>query len=167
MGRLSSRGSGQEKGPPPTPSFPFRGAVLCPLEGSLEPGLPRSSVTPLSPGRRQGVRGPPSASPRWAVAVSLSLSPACSLLQQQQVATQQLAFQQQLLQMQQLQQQHLLSLQRQGLLTIQPGQPALPLQPLPQGKVGGAGGVGLSGPRGSDGHGAGSPSSSSGRGSFV
>lgn len=54
--------------------------------------------------------------------------------QQQQVATQQLAFQQQLLQMQQLQQQHLLSLQRQGLLTIQPGQPALPLQPLTQGK---------------------------------
>uniref|UniRef100_A0A2K5ZEQ2 Forkhead box P1 n=1 Tax=Mandrillus leucophaeus TaxID=9568 RepID=A0A2K5ZEQ2_MANLE len=53
-------------------------------------------------------------------------------LQQQQVATQQLAFQQQLLQMQQLQQQHLLSLQRQGLLTIQPGQPALPLQPLAQ-----------------------------------
>ncbi|XP_077677101.1 forkhead box protein P1 isoform X2 [Eretmochelys imbricata] len=52
--------------------------------------------------------------------------------QQQQVATQQLAFQQQLLQMQQLQQQHLLSLQRQGLLTIQPGQAALPLQPLAQ-----------------------------------
>ncbi|XP_039766064.1 forkhead box protein P1 isoform X1 [Ornithorhynchus anatinus] len=55
--------------------------------------------------------------------------------QQQQVATQQLAFQQQLLQMQQLQQQHLLSLQRQGLLTIQPGQPALPLQPLAQGMI--------------------------------
>lgn len=54
--------------------------------------------------------------------------------QQQQVATQQLAFQQQLLQMQQLQQQHLLSLQRQGLLTIQPGQPTLPLQPLAQGR---------------------------------
>lgn len=53
--------------------------------------------------------------------------------QQQQVATQQLAFQQQLLQMQQLQQQHLLSLQRQGLLTLQPGQAALPLQPLAQG----------------------------------
>ncbi|KAJ8788197.1 hypothetical protein J1605_005496, partial [Eschrichtius robustus] len=54
---------------------------------------------------------------------------------QQQVSTQQLAFQQQLLQMQQLQQQHLLSLQRQGLLTIQPGQPALPLQPLAQGMI--------------------------------
>uniref|UniRef100_A0A8D0H8A7 Forkhead box P1 n=1 Tax=Sphenodon punctatus TaxID=8508 RepID=A0A8D0H8A7_SPHPU len=54
---------------------------------------------------------------------------------QQQVATQQLAFQQQLLQMQQLQQQHLLTLQRQGLLTIQPGQPALPLQPLAQGMI--------------------------------
>nr|XP_032628719.1 forkhead box protein P1 isoform X5 [Chelonoidis abingdonii] len=55
--------------------------------------------------------------------------------QQQQVATQQLAFQQQLLQMQQLQQQHLLSLQRQGLLTIQPGQATLPLQPLAQGMI--------------------------------
>uniref|UniRef100_G1P8T5 Forkhead box P1 n=1 Tax=Myotis lucifugus TaxID=59463 RepID=G1P8T5_MYOLU len=51
---------------------------------------------------------------------------------QQQVAPQQLAFQQQLLQMQQLQQQHLLSLQRQGLLSLPPGQPALPLQPLSQ-----------------------------------
>lgn len=58
--------------------------------------------------------------------------PGLSLLQQQ-VAPQQLAFQQQLLQMQQLQQQHLLSLQRQGLLTLQPGQPSLPLQPLAQG----------------------------------
>lgn len=65
--------------------------------------------------------------------VRLIPAPHC-FLQQQQVATQQLAFQQQLLQMQQLQQQHLLSLQRQGLLTIQPGQPALPLQPLAQGK---------------------------------
>ncbi|KAG9483559.1 hypothetical protein GDO78_009464 [Eleutherodactylus coqui] len=55
--------------------------------------------------------------------------------QQQQVATQQLAFQQQLLQMQQLQQQHLLTLQRQGLLSIQPGQPALPLQSLAQGMI--------------------------------
>ncbi|XP_069592594.1 forkhead box protein P1 isoform X7 [Ranitomeya imitator] len=55
--------------------------------------------------------------------------------QQQQVATQQLAFQQQLLQMQQLQQQHLLTLQRQGLLSIQPGQPTLPLQPLAQGMI--------------------------------
>lgn len=55
--------------------------------------------------------------------------------QQQQVTSQQLAFQQQLLQMQQLQQQHLLSLQRQGLLAIQPGQPTLPLQPLAQGMI--------------------------------
>ncbi|XP_034296466.1 forkhead box protein P1 isoform X6 [Pantherophis guttatus] len=55
--------------------------------------------------------------------------------QQQQVTSQQLAFQQQLLQMQQLQQQHLLSLQRQGLLSIQPGQPALSLQPLAQGMI--------------------------------
>uniref|UniRef100_A0A5F8H0A0 Forkhead box P1 n=1 Tax=Monodelphis domestica TaxID=13616 RepID=A0A5F8H0A0_MONDO len=61
--------------------------------------------------------------------------PALQPQQQQVAATQQLAFQQQLLQMQQLQQQHLLSLQRQGLLTIQPGQPALPLQPLAQGMI--------------------------------
>nr|XP_015202683.1 PREDICTED: forkhead box protein P1 isoform X2 [Lepisosteus oculatus] len=54
---------------------------------------------------------------------------------EQQAAAQQLAFQQQLLQVQQLQQQHLLNLQRQGLLTIQPGQPALPLQPLTQGMI--------------------------------
>ncbi|KAL4640725.1 forkhead box protein P2-like [Arapaima gigas] len=52
--------------------------------------------------------------------------------QQQQLAAQQLVFQQQLLQMQQLQQQqHLLSLQRQGLLSLPPGQAALPSQPLP------------------------------------
>lgn len=55
------------------------------------------------------------------------------MLQQQQLAAQQLVFQQQLLQMQQLQQQqHLLSLQRQGLISIPPGQAALPVQSLPQ-----------------------------------
>uniref|UniRef100_G3T9U4 Forkhead box P2 n=1 Tax=Loxodonta africana TaxID=9785 RepID=G3T9U4_LOXAF len=49
------------------------------------------------------------------------------------LAAQQLVFQQQLLQMQQLQQQqHLLSLQRQGLISIPPGQAALPVQSLPQ-----------------------------------
>ncbi|NXJ42244.1 FOXP2 protein, partial [Ciconia maguari] len=53
--------------------------------------------------------------------------------QQQQLAAQQLVFQQQLLQMQQLQQQqHLLNLQRQGLISIPPGQSALPVQSLPQ-----------------------------------
>ncbi|XP_075413797.1 forkhead box protein P2 isoform X6 [Tenrec ecaudatus] len=56
--------------------------------------------------------------------------------QQQQLAAQQLVFQQQLLQMQQLQQQqHLLSLQRQGLISIPPGQAALPVQSLPQGLI--------------------------------
>ncbi|KAG7454710.1 hypothetical protein MATL_G00262660 [Megalops atlanticus] len=54
--------------------------------------------------------------------------------QQQQLAAQQLVFQQQLLQMQQLQQQQqLLSLQRQGLMSLPPGQAALPSQALPQG----------------------------------
>ncbi|TKS71128.1 Forkhead box protein P1-B [Collichthys lucidus] len=51
---------------------------------------------------------------------------------EQQVSAQQLAFQQQLLQVQQVQQQHLLNLQRQGLLTIQPGQTSLPLHSLTQ-----------------------------------
>uniref|UniRef100_A0A8C8BI55 Forkhead box protein P2 n=1 Tax=Otus sunia TaxID=257818 RepID=A0A8C8BI55_9STRI len=56
-----------------------------------------------------------------------------TLCQQQQLAAQQLVFQQQLLQMQQLQQQqHLLNLQRQGLISIPPGQSALPVQSLPQ-----------------------------------
>ncbi|XP_068774449.1 forkhead box protein P4 isoform X11 [Struthio camelus] len=63
------------------------------------------------------------------------------LLTQQQAGKQQpkeplgnkqLAFQQQLLQMQQLQQQHLLNLQRQGLVSLQPGQGTVPLQSLPQ-----------------------------------
>uniref|UniRef100_A0A8B9TRH2 Forkhead box protein P2 n=1 Tax=Anas platyrhynchos TaxID=8839 RepID=A0A8B9TRH2_ANAPL len=58
---------------------------------------------------------------------------ACQQQQQQQLAAQQLVFQQQLLQMQQLQQQqHLLNLQRQGLISIPPGQSALPVQSLPQ-----------------------------------
>ncbi|XP_055724246.1 forkhead box protein P1-B isoform X4 [Salvelinus fontinalis] len=66
------------------------------------------------------------------------------LLQQQHVGTQskeqqqqaqRLAFQQQLMQVQQLQQQHLLNLQRQGLLTIQPGQTTLPLHSLTQGMI--------------------------------
>ncbi|XP_055119324.1 forkhead box protein P4 isoform X11 [Symphalangus syndactylus] len=47
----------------------------------------------------------------------------------------QLAFQQQLLQMQQLQQQHLLNLQRQGLVSLQPNQASGPLQTLPQAAV--------------------------------
>ncbi|XP_047188953.1 forkhead box protein P1-B isoform X5 [Scophthalmus maximus] len=53
----------------------------------------------------------------------------------EQVSAQQLAFQQQLLQVQQVQQQHLLNLQRQGLLTIQPGQTGLPLHSLAQGMI--------------------------------
>ncbi|XP_074526818.1 forkhead box protein P1-B isoform X2 [Halichoeres trimaculatus] len=57
------------------------------------------------------------------------------LSKEQQVSAQQLAFQQQLLQVQQVQQQHLLNLQRQGLLTIQPGQTGLPLHSLTQGMI--------------------------------
>uniref|UniRef100_W5L6R2 Forkhead box P1b n=1 Tax=Astyanax mexicanus TaxID=7994 RepID=W5L6R2_ASTMX len=51
--------------------------------------------------------------------------------QSKEVSAQQFAFQQQILQVQQLQQQHLLSLQRQGLLSIQPNQ-NLPLHSLTQ-----------------------------------
>ncbi|XP_019402210.1 PREDICTED: forkhead box protein P4 isoform X1 [Crocodylus porosus] len=51
---------------------------------------------------------------------------------EQPLGNKQLAFQQQLLQMQQLQQQHLLNLQRQGLVGLQPGQGTVPLQTLPQ-----------------------------------
>uniref|UniRef100_A0A674MZR8 Forkhead box P4 n=1 Tax=Takifugu rubripes TaxID=31033 RepID=A0A674MZR8_TAKRU len=43
-----------------------------------------------------------------------------ALMLQQQLGTKQLAFQQQLIQMQQLQQQHILNLQRQGLVPLQP-----------------------------------------------
>ncbi|XP_034817957.1 forkhead box protein P4 isoform X11 [Pan paniscus] len=50
----------------------------------------------------------------------------------QALGNKQLAFQQQLLQMQQLQQQHLLNLQRQGLVSLQPNQASGPLQTLPQ-----------------------------------
>lgn len=53
----------------------------------------------------------------------------------QALGNKQLAFQQQLLQMQQLQQQHLLSLQRQGLVSLQPSQASGPLQTLPQGEL--------------------------------
>uniref|UniRef100_A0A8C3URA1 Forkhead box P4 n=1 Tax=Catharus ustulatus TaxID=91951 RepID=A0A8C3URA1_CATUS len=54
------------------------------------------------------------------------------LLSRQPLGNKQLAFQQQLLQMQQLQQQHLLNLQRQGLVSLPPGQGSVPLQSLPQ-----------------------------------
>lgn len=53
----------------------------------------------------------------------------------QALGNKQLAFQQQLLQMQQLQQQHLLNLQRQGLVSLQPSQASGPLQALPQAAV--------------------------------
>uniref|UniRef100_A0A673L1K8 Forkhead box protein P4-like n=1 Tax=Sinocyclocheilus rhinocerous TaxID=307959 RepID=A0A673L1K8_9TELE len=61
-----------------------------------------------------------------------SLSLSLSRSQQQQLGNKQLAFQQQLIQMQQLQQQHILNLQRQGLVNLQPGQGAVPIQSLHQ-----------------------------------
>uniref|UniRef100_A0A3B4DTF3 Fork-head domain-containing protein n=1 Tax=Pygocentrus nattereri TaxID=42514 RepID=A0A3B4DTF3_PYGNA len=56
----------------------------------------------------------------------------CVCVCQQQLGSKQLAFQQQLIQMQQLQQQHILNLQRQGLVGLQPGQGAVPIQSLQQ-----------------------------------
>uniref|UniRef100_UPI00398E7331 forkhead box protein P1-B isoform X3 n=1 Tax=Pristiophorus japonicus TaxID=55135 RepID=UPI00398E7331 len=53
--------------------------------------------------------------------------------QQQPLAAHHLALQQQLLQVQQLQQQHIMTMQRNGLLPVQSGQPALSLQTLAQG----------------------------------
>uniref|UniRef100_A0A665UE43 Forkhead box P1b n=1 Tax=Echeneis naucrates TaxID=173247 RepID=A0A665UE43_ECHNA len=73
--------------------------------------------------------------PRYTACVYGDGVPLFVLLSQQQVSAQQLAFQQQLLQVQQVQQQHLLNLQRQGLLTIQPGQTGLPLHSLTQGMI--------------------------------
>ncbi|MBN3324906.1 FOXP4 protein, partial [Atractosteus spatula] len=58
---------------------------------------------------------------------SVSFSPS-----KQQLGNKQLAFQQQLIQMQQLQQQHLLNLQRQGLVSLQPSQGGVPMQTLQQ-----------------------------------
>uniref|UniRef100_A0A6Q2X5K5 Fork-head domain-containing protein n=1 Tax=Esox lucius TaxID=8010 RepID=A0A6Q2X5K5_ESOLU len=52
----------------------------------------------------------------------------CLLSPQQQMGNKQLAFQQQLIQMQQLQQQHILNLQRQGLVSLQPTNPMQSLQ---------------------------------------
>ncbi|KAK1799577.1 hypothetical protein P4O66_000456 [Electrophorus voltai] len=51
---------------------------------------------------------------------------------EQPLGSKQLAFQQQLIQMQQLQQQHILNLQRQGLVSLPPGQGAVPIQSLQQ-----------------------------------
>lgn len=48
-GKLSFCGSRQEKGPPPpASSFLFRGALLCPLEGGLEPEPSMKLWWPLS-----------------------------------------------------------------------------------------------------------------------
>lgn len=48
-GKLSFCGSRQEKGPPPpASSFLFRGALLCPLEGGLEPEPSTKLWWPLS-----------------------------------------------------------------------------------------------------------------------
>ncbi|NXE08334.1 FOXP4 protein, partial [Lophotis ruficrista] len=67
-----------------------------------------------------------------AAAVNQGLKAQKAPPQRPPLGNKQLAFQQQLLQMQQLQQQHLLNLQRQGLVSLPPGQGTVPLQTLPQ-----------------------------------
>ncbi|NXC34109.1 FOXP4 protein, partial [Campylorhamphus procurvoides] len=68
----------------------------------------------------------------WLPCEAGNKAPGFVLLSRQPLGNKQLAFQQQLLQMQQLQQQHLLNLQRQGLVSLPPGQGTVPLQTLPQ-----------------------------------
>ncbi|NWI18583.1 FOXP4 protein, partial [Crypturellus soui] len=93
-----------------------------------------SCISPgISPPSRQ--RGPRREAPALPPAAAVASNNAASFLpsaSQQPLGNKQLAFQQQLLQMQQLQQQHLLNLQRQGLVSLQPGQASVPLQSLPQ-----------------------------------
>ncbi|NWY07449.1 FOXP4 protein, partial [Nothoprocta ornata] len=108
--------------PATRPAFPSSvslGISLCHAEGCRR-------------SRRRGLRREAPALPPAAAVASnnaASLPPSAS---QQPLGNKQLAFQQQLLQMQQLQQQHLLNLQRQGLVSLQPGQASVPLQSLPQ-----------------------------------
>ncbi|NXG14269.1 FOXP4 protein, partial [Grallaria varia] len=103
---------------------------------SLRPAQPPAEQAPQQDG---GTGGTPGCQHPW----PCPLAPACparlairrldlSLLSRQPLGNKQLAFQQQLLQMQQLQQQHLLNLQRQGLVSLPPGQGTVPLQTLPQ-----------------------------------
>ncbi|NWX22507.1 FOXP4 protein, partial [Aegotheles bennettii] len=83
------------------------------------PAQNRVCVTPST----QGSGWEPAGMGHWSIPLLRSARP---------LGNKQLAFQQQLLQMQQLQQQHLLNLQRQGLVSLPPGQGTVPLQTLPQ-----------------------------------
>ncbi|KAI5106744.1 protein lifeguard 3 [Silurus meridionalis] len=113
------------------------------LPQSCSPTAPSSTSQSLSqegPYVKKGKKGPeparaPPGSPnRPGGAIGAFKSTARSLSgRSDKVSTQQLAFQQQLLQVQQLQQQHLLTLQRQGLLSIQANQ-NLPLHAFTQDK---------------------------------
>uniref|UniRef100_A0A8B7UE49 Forkhead box protein P2-like n=1 Tax=Castor canadensis TaxID=51338 RepID=A0A8B7UE49_CASCN len=113
--------------------------ILVPLNKKILPEVPVSvaMMTPqvITPQQMQQILQQQVLSPQQLQAL-LQQQQAVMLQQQQQqqqLAAQQLVFQQQLLQMQQLQQQqHLLSLQRQGLISIPPGQATLPVQSLPQ-----------------------------------
>uniref|UniRef100_A0A2K6ANS4 Forkhead box P4 n=1 Tax=Macaca nemestrina TaxID=9545 RepID=A0A2K6ANS4_MACNE len=91
----------------------------------------------LTPQQMQQILSPPQLQALLQQQQALMLHPLCPppRAPHQALGNKQLAFQQQLLQMQQLQQQHLLNLQRQGLVSLQPNQASGPLQTLPQAAV--------------------------------
>ncbi|NXD16497.1 FOXP4 protein, partial [Nothocercus nigrocapillus] len=94
----------------------------------ISPGISPSHAQ----GRQRGRRREAPALPPAAAVASNNAASSLPSASRQPLGNKQLAFQQQLLQMQQLQQQHLLNLQRQGLVSLQPGQASVPLQSLPQ-----------------------------------
>ncbi|NXA39563.1 FOXP4 protein, partial [Eudromia elegans] len=93
---------------------------------------PKEVSSSQRPSRRCGLRREAPALPPAAAVASNNAASFLPSASRQALGSKQLAFQQQLLQMQQLQQQHLLNLQRQGLVSLQPGQASVPLQSLPQ-----------------------------------
>ncbi|NXD84829.1 FOXP4 protein, partial [Halcyon senegalensis] len=122
----------------------IRPSHFPPIKASVRLGRQLSGPSSPAPGRRHGGRGASAAgiprcrrrapaSPARFLLQGLEITRFdFSLLSRQPLGNKQLAFQQQLLQMQQLQQQHLLNLQRQGLVSLPPGQGTVPLQTLPQ-----------------------------------
>lgn len=118
-------------------------ACVCLLRGGMQPygswagsrDAAASDTAPTAPGAERPWEG---VTAGWGPdgAPEADGTPLCPppRAPHQALGNKQLAFQQQLLQMQQLQQQHLLNLQRQGLVSLQPNQASGPLQTLPQGE---------------------------------
>uniref|UniRef100_A0A8D0EVD8 Forkhead box P4 n=1 Tax=Strix occidentalis caurina TaxID=311401 RepID=A0A8D0EVD8_STROC len=129
------------------------GVVTCPSSPQVPVSVAMMSPQMITPQQMQQILSPPQLQALLQQQQAIMLQQLqeyykkqqeqlhLQLLTQQQAGKQQpkeplgnkqLAFQQQLLQMQQLQQQHLLNLQRQGLVSLPPGQGTVPLQTLPQ-----------------------------------